>query len=159
MGELPPPPPHHLWQVGEPALPLTSCSTLESWPCPLPGPHSTADPVGRGSGELAQGCECGRDDPTACLSCMGEGERRPPHTCPLPLATCRRWESWSQGHESERAGPAPHLSSTVELVSGTRRQEGWPCPAPAAALWKVGPTPRLGNTVELALAWVEASCP
>jgi hypothetical protein len=45
--------PQWLWHVGELALPLTGCSTLESQPCTSPGQHSGADPGGRGKGEPA----------------------------------------------------------------------------------------------------------
>lgn len=44
--------PQGLWQVGELSLPFTSCSTRESGPCTLPGPHSRDGPEGVGVDEL-----------------------------------------------------------------------------------------------------------
>lgn len=77
------PHPHHLWQVGELGMPLTSCGTPEIWPCASPGQYTTADPVSRDAGVPAQGYECERDGPTTALPCNSMGERE---ASPLPLA-------------------------------------------------------------------------
>lgn len=102
------PHPHHLWQVGELGMPLTSCGTPEIWPCASPGQYTTADPVSREGSVPAQGYECERDGPTTALPCNSTS----------PPAAGGRTGPW--GHESRRANPVPCLGSTVELVSWTR---------------------------------------
>lgn len=51
---------------------LTCCKTQDSRPCTSPGKHRRADPGGKDSSEVAQGCEHGRVGPTTCLLFIGK---------------------------------------------------------------------------------------
>lgn len=99
------------------SLPLTSCSTQERIPCTSPRQQSRDNPGGRGMGELAWRAfewevrprhlttvwwHVQRGDVPPRSLCHYDRQKRCP--CSLPVGALRR------------AGPAPHLGSTIELV-------------------------------------------
>lgn len=77
--------------------------------------------------EPALGCEHGRTGPTSSLPCGSVDEGEMPSFSPCYLQQAR------------------------ELALGSREQESYLCPSPAAALGTLGPALQLDSTVELTL--------
>lgn len=86
---------------------LKLISTLESWPCALPGLHIRTCPGGRGTDELAP--------PFFCYEVVMATGCCPLPSCPLPGGTVPGWEE----HYSatlRKVDPASPLGRTLELI-------------------------------------------
>lgn len=55
-----------------------------------------------------QGCECGRTDPSTCLSCGSVSAGEKASYCLFPLSACSTQESSTQNLNSGKTGPAHH---------------------------------------------------
>lgn len=94
-------------------LPLTICSSWESWPCTVPGQHSRADPGNRDADELTPRV-CGLESCSAmCLLCSGmdvDMMSYPPGPSPPSVV----WIVGLGGHDNGRVGPASHWLQHLE---------------------------------------------
>lgn len=70
--------------IRELALPLPSSRTQKRRPCTSPRLHNRAEPLGRGTGELARGRGNKRTNPTPHLPCGSMGKKKvlSPHSMP-----------------------------------------------------------------------------
>lgn len=127
----PPPTPHHLrkpgdlalvMRAGELAVPLISCSTLESRLCTSPGQHSKVDTGRRGHGKTGPEGMKELTVPLVCHVVAWARERCPLTPCHLWLAEelaprPSEQESWSSSAAAlGEAGPVAHLTGTVLKV-------------------------------------------
>lgn len=113
--------------------PSTGCSTRKNRPCPSPGEHNRADPLGkrhRWTSPVDTKAGEWRLPPFVyhLVGCVGE-------ICPCPLANCSRWKN-------------QHLRSM--------RMKGWSCNSPTAVMGEQA-TYLIWQNSRVCVVWVQES--